>query len=139
MSSLGEATLHLCIANFKFSHTFIICDKLLDTDILSDIDIQKRYSPSYSWDSDKQLFTQRKSSFLTYTRNCQQQHNIAIVTSPIKTPLRHGGIIPITIKGHNLKAPVGYVISNQHIKRRLDPSIHVIDGIYNIKDRSLSK
>ena len=33
MSSLGKATLHICIANFKFSHTFIICDKLLDTDI----------------------------------------------------------------------------------------------------------
>ena len=30
---------------------------------------------------------------------------------------------------------MGYLISNQHIKRRLDPSIHVIDGIYNIKDR----
>ena len=27
MSSLGKAALHLCIANFKFSHTFIICDK----------------------------------------------------------------------------------------------------------------
>ena len=30
---------------------------------------------------------------------------------------------------------MGYFISNQHISRRLDPSIHVIDGIYNIKDR----
>ena len=26
MSSLGEATLLIHIANFKFSHTFIICD-----------------------------------------------------------------------------------------------------------------
>ena len=34
-----------------------------------------------------------------------------------------------------LKAPVGYYLSNQHVNRRLDPSIHVIDGIYNIKDR----
>ena len=44
MSSLGKATLHLYIANFKFSKTFIIRDKLLDTDILFGIDIQKRYS-----------------------------------------------------------------------------------------------
>ena len=56
--------------------------------------------------------------------------------SPLKIPPRHNGIIPITIKGHNLKAPVGYFISNQHVNRRLDPSIHVIDGIHNIKDSS---
>ena len=40
------------------------------------------------------------------------------------------------IKGHNLKAPMGYFISNQHINKGLDPNIHVIDGIYNIKGRS---
>ena len=55
MSSLGNATLHLHIANFKFSDTFITCDKLPDTDILFDIEIQKRYSLSYSWDADKQF------------------------------------------------------------------------------------
>ena len=56
MSSLGKATLHLCIANFKFSHTLVRCHKLPDTDILFGIDIQIRYSISYSWDADKQLF-----------------------------------------------------------------------------------
>ena len=111
----------------KFFHTFIICDKLPDTDVLFGIDIKKRYSISYSWDSDKQLFIQRLGSFLTYTRNCEQQHNIAVVKSPFK--------IPVTIKGHNLKTSVGYFISNQHINSILDPSIHVTDGIYNIKDR----
>ena len=48
MYLLGKATLHLHITNFKFSHTFVICDKLLDRDILFGIDIQKRYSLSYS-------------------------------------------------------------------------------------------
>ena len=71
MSSLGKATLHLHIANFKFCHTFLTCDKLPDTDILFGIDIPNRYSLSYSWDSDKQLFTHREGSFLTYTRNCE--------------------------------------------------------------------
>ena len=56
--------------------------------------------------------------------------------SPLKIPPRYDGSIPITIKGHNLKTPVGYFISNQHINRALDPNIHVIDGIYNIKGRS---
>ena len=60
VSALGKATLHLCITHFKFSHIFIICDKLLDTDILFGIDMQKRYSLSYSWYSDKQLFIQRE-------------------------------------------------------------------------------
>ena len=69
VSSLGKATLHLHIANFKFSHTFIICDKLPETDILYGIDIQGKYSLSYIWDLDKQLFIQRGGSFLTYTGN----------------------------------------------------------------------
>ena len=66
MSSLGKATLHLHFVNFKFSHTFIICDKLPETDISFCIDIQKKYSLSYSWGSDKQLFIQKEGSFFTF-------------------------------------------------------------------------
>ena len=51
-------------------------------------------------------------------------------------PPSHNGIIAITIKGHNLKALMGYFISNHHVNKGLDPNIHVIDGIYNIKGRS---
>ena len=137
MSSLGKATLHLCIANFKFPHTFVICDKLPDTDILFGIDIQKRYSLSYSWDVDKHLFIQREGSLLTYTRNCEQHNNISVVKSSLKIPPRHNGVISVTIKVHNLKAPVGYFISNQHINKRINPNIHIVDGIYNIKEGHL--
>ena len=56
--------------------------------------------------------------------------------STLKLPPRHNGVIPISIKGHNLKAPKGYFTSNQHTNRGLDPDIDVIDGIYNIKGRS---
>ena len=129
MSSLGKTALHLHIANFKISHTFIICNKLLETDIFFGIDMHKRYSLSYSLDLDKQLFMKREGLFLTYTRNCEQQHNITEVKSPLNIPPRHNGVIPITIKGHNAKAPMGYFISNQHINRGCDPSIHVIDRI----------
>ena len=59
MSSLGKATLHLCIADFKFSHNFIIWDKLPEADIVFGINLQKRYSLLYCWDSDKLLFIQR--------------------------------------------------------------------------------
>ena len=59
-----------------------------------------------------------------------------VVKSPLKILPRHNGIIPITIEGHNLKAPVRYFISNQHVNRTLDPHIHLIDGIYFIADKS---
>ena len=75
---------------------------------------------------DKHLFIQREGSFLTYTRNCEQQHNIAVVKSPSKIAPRHSGVIPVTIKGHTLKAPFGYFISDQHTNKRLDPNIHVM-------------
>ena len=84
MSSLGKATLHLCIAKFKFSHTFVICDKLPDTDIIFGIDIQKRYSVSYSWDANKRIIHTEGRIILTYTRNCEQQHDIAVVNSSLK-------------------------------------------------------
>ena len=126
------AVLYKCTA---FNFTFI-CDQLLETDILFGIDIQKKYSLSYSWDLDKQLFIKKEGSFLTYTRNYEQQNNIAVVKCPLKITPRHSGIIPITIKGHDLKTPVRYFISNQHVNKGLDPNIHVIDGIYNIKGRS---
>ena len=73
---------------------------------------------------------------MTYTRNCEQPHDIAVVKSPLKIPFRHNGVIPITIKSLNLKTPVRHFNSNQHINRGPDSSIHVIDGIYNIKGRS---
>ena len=132
MSPLGKATLHLCIASFKFTDDFIICDKLPETDILFAIHIHKKYCLSYSWHSDKQLFIQREGSFLSYTINYEHQHNITVVKSALKIPPRQNGIIPITIKGNNLKAPLGYFISNQHANSRLDSNIHVIDGVYNI-------
>ena len=112
-----------------------IYDKLSDTDILYAIDIQKRYTLYYSWDADKQLFIQKEGLFLTYTRNCEQQHNIPVMKFPLKIPPRHNGITPVTINGHYLKAPVGYFIHNQHLNRKLDSNIHVLDGIYNIKGK----
>ena len=41
MSALGMIALHLRIAEFKFTHSFIICNWLLDTELIFGIDIQK--------------------------------------------------------------------------------------------------
>ena len=43
MMALGITALHLRIVDFKFTHNFIICDRLWDTEILFGIDIQKRF------------------------------------------------------------------------------------------------
>ena len=44
MTALGMTALHLRIAEFKFTHNFVICDRLPDTEIIFGIDIQKVFS-----------------------------------------------------------------------------------------------
>ena len=39
MTTLGSTALHLCIADFKFTHNFIICNQLPDTELIFGIDI----------------------------------------------------------------------------------------------------
>ena len=87
MSFMEKATLHLQIANFKFSHTFIICDRLLETDFLFGINLQKQYSLLYCSDLDRYLFIQREGLFLTFTRNREDLFNVPVVKSTWKIPL----------------------------------------------------
>ena len=44
MTALGMMALHLRIEDFKFTHNFGICNRLLDSEIIFGIDIQI-YSP----------------------------------------------------------------------------------------------
>ena len=53
MSALGVTALHLRIAEFKFTHNYIICDQLLETELIFGINIQKKFSLSYAWDKEK--------------------------------------------------------------------------------------
>ena len=53
MTALGKADLHLRIAEFKFTHNFVICNRLPDTEIIFSTDIQKKISLSYAWDEEK--------------------------------------------------------------------------------------
>ena len=115
MIALGITALHLRIVEFKFTHNFIICDMLLDTDILFGIDIQKKFPLSYAWDKEKNCYIQNGSRFLTYTRTCEQKATIGIVKSTLKIPPRHNGIIPIKMKGHTIKGQMAYFINKWHI------------------------
>ena len=67
MTAWGMTALHLRIADFKFTHNAIICDRLLDTEIIVGIDVQKKFSLSYAWDKEKNCYIQKDGRFLTYT------------------------------------------------------------------------
>ena len=66
-TAFGMTALHLWIAEFKFTHNFIICNRLLDTEIIFGIDIQKKFSLSYAWDKEKNCYILRDGKFPTYT------------------------------------------------------------------------
>ena len=55
MTAFGMTALHLQIAEFKFTHNFVNCGRLPDTEIIFGIDIQKKFSLSYAWDKEKKL------------------------------------------------------------------------------------
>ena len=57
-------TLHLRIADFKFTHNFIIYDTLPDTEIIFGIDIQKKFSISYVWHKAKTVIYKKKENSL---------------------------------------------------------------------------
>ena len=53
MTALVMMAPYLRIAEFKFTHNLVICDRLPDTEIIFGIDIQKKFSISYAWDRSK--------------------------------------------------------------------------------------
>ena len=55
MMALGSTALHLWIAEFKYTHNFILCNQLPETELIFGIDIQKKFSLSYAWDKEKKI------------------------------------------------------------------------------------
>ena len=103
MTALGITTLQLWIVDFKFSHSFVVCDNLPYMELLFGINVQKTFPLSYASDHKKNCYIQKEGRFLTYTRNWEWKANVAIVKSTLKILPRHNGIIPIMIKGHTIK------------------------------------
>ena len=134
-TALGMTALHLRIADFKFIHNFIICERLPDTEIIFGINVQKKFSLSYAWDKEKNCYIQKDGRFLTYTQNCKQMVTIGIVKSTLKIPLRHNVVIPIKIKGHSITGQTALFISNQESTKGKDPNINIVKGIH-IKGRT---
>ena len=86
MSAIGTTALHLWIAEFKFMHTFIICDKLPETELIFGIDIQGKFSLSSTWDKESNCYIQRESKILVYTNTCNCKATIETVKSTLRIP-----------------------------------------------------
>ena len=138
MTALGMTALHLRKADFKFTHNFIICNRLPNTQIIFEIDIQKKFSLSYAWDKERNCCIQKDSRFLTYTKKYEQKTTIGIVKSTLRIPPRHNGIITIKIKCHTITGHMTYFINNQDFTKGKDPNINITNSIQNIKGKHLS-
>ena len=86
MSAIGTTALHLRIAEFKFTHNIIIYDQLSETELIFGIDIQRKFSPSYAWDKERNCYIQRKGKFLVYTHTCDRKVTIGTVKSTLRIP-----------------------------------------------------
>ena len=137
MTTLGMTVLYLWIEDFKFTHNFVICDRLPDTEIIFSIDVQKKFSISYAWDKEKNCYIQRDGKFLTYTWNCEQKTTIGIVKSSLRIPPRHNGVVPIKITGQTIKDHMAYFITDENSTKGWDPNINIISGIIASKGRHL--
>ena len=136
MMALGSTALHLWIAEFKFTHNFIICGQLPETELIFGIHIQKKFSLSYAWDKEKNCYIQRNGKFLVYTHPCDHAATIGTVKSTLKIPPRHNGVIPIKISGPIIKTHMAYFLTDDSTPKGKDPNINIISGIHKIKGKT---
>ena len=136
MTILGSTALHLCIADFNFTHNFIICNQLPDKEFILRMDIQQKFSLSYAWDKDHQCYIQWNGKFLSFTHATCQKATIGTVKSTLKIPPRHNGMVPIKISGPSITTDTAHFIVDDSTHKGKDPNISIIEGIHKIKDRS---
>ena len=68
MTALGSTALHLQIAEFKFTHNFIICNQLPETELIISINMQKKLSLSYAWDKENNcIYKEMVNFWFTHT------------------------------------------------------------------------
>ena len=137
MMTLGSTALHLQIADFKFTHNFIICYQLPNTELILGIDIQKKFSLSYTWNKDKHCYIQWNDKFLAFTHANTPTTTIGTVKLTLKIPPRHNGVVPIRISGLLITTHTAHFITDDSTPKGRDPNINIIDGIHKIKDRTL--
>ena len=136
MSTLGATALHLRIAEFKFTHNFIICNQMPETELIFGIDIQRKFSLSYAWDKERNHYIQKDRKFLVYTHACDHKAKIGTVKSTLRIPPQHYGVVPIKICGPIIKTHITYFLTDENTPKGKDPNINIINGIHKIKDKT---
>ena len=134
--ALGSTALHLWIAEFKFTHNFIICDQLPETELIFGINIKKKFSLSYAWDKDKNCYIQWNGKFLVYTHANTCTTTIGTAKLTLKILPRHNGVVPIKISGPIIITNMAYFLTDDSTPKGKDPNINIIDGIHKIKGRT---
>ena len=128
MTTLGATALHLCIVDFKFTHNFIICNQLPDTELIFSIDIQKKFSLSYAWDKNKQCYIQCNGRFLAFTHTTNKKATIGTIKSTLKIPPRHNGVVPIKVSGLLITTDTVHFVMDDNTPKGRDPNINIITG-----------
>ena len=105
-------------------------------ELIFGIDIQKKFSLSYTWEKDKQCYIQQNGKFLTFTHANNCKSNIGTVKSTLKIPPRHNGVVPIKISVPLITTHTAHFITDDSTPKGRDPNINIIDGIHQIKDRT---
>ena len=136
MTALGMTTLYVRRTGFKFTHNFMICNRLPDTKIIFGIDIQNKFSISYAWDIAKNCYIQKDGKFLTYARNGDLKVAVSIVKLTLKILPRHNGVVPIKIPGQTLKEHMAYFITDDDSIKGRDPNISIVNGLHGIKGKT---
>ena len=136
MSALGSTALHLWIAEFNFTHNFIICDQLPETELIFGIDIQKKFSLSYAWDKEKNCYIQRDGKFLVYTHTCDCMATIGTVKSTLKIPPQQNSVLPIKISKIIIETHMAYFLTDDSTPKGRDPNINIITRIHKIRGKT---
>ena len=137
MSALGSTALHLWIAEFKFTHNFIICNQLPEMELIFGLDIQKKFSLSYAWDKGKKSAMYKEMVNFWYTHTLViAQTTIGTVKSTLRIPPRHNGVIPIKISGPIIETHMAYFLTDDSTPKGRDTNINIISGIHKIKGKT---
>ena len=84
MTALGIMTLQLRMADFKFSHNFIVCDRLPEMELLFGIIVQKKFSLSYTWDREKIATYKRRVDSLPTPETVNRRHMLLLSNQPLR-------------------------------------------------------
>ena len=136
MSAIGTTALHLRIAELKFTHNFIICNQLPETELIFGINIQRKFSLSYAWDKERNCYIQREGKFLVYTHTCDSKARTGTVRSTLRIPPQHNDVICIKISGSIIEEHMACFITDDNTSKGKDPNINIISGIHKIKSKT---